>query len=71
MAVFSTSERKLRPRGDRKSIEVNQNLKQIFESAILVNLYPSQQIDIYIEVNIVMNVHCFMHLFKILRLKYY
>ena len=34
MAVFSTSERKKRPRGDRKSQEMSQHLRQTFEAAI-------------------------------------
>ncbi|ESN94698.1 hypothetical protein HELRODRAFT_95842 [Helobdella robusta] len=50
MAVFSTTERKQRPRGDRKSTEIGQNLKQTFESAILTHLYPKSQINIYIEI---------------------
>ena len=50
MATFSTSERKRRPRGDMKSKEMTKNLQQTFEAAILVNLYPRSQIDIYVEV---------------------
>ncbi|CAB3361063.1 Hypothetical predicted protein [Cloeon dipterum] len=50
MAVFSTSERKRRPRGDRKSQEMDMNLNQIFESAIRTELYPRSRIDIYLEV---------------------
>lgn len=50
MAVFSTSERKKRPRGDRKSQEMSQHLRQTFEAAIKTELYPRSQIDIYVEV---------------------
>jgi hypothetical protein len=49
MAVFSTGERRRRPRGDRKSVEMTLHLKQTFEAAILTNLYPRSQIDIFIE----------------------
>jgi len=50
MAVFSTGERKRRPRGDRKSQEMSQHLKQTFEATIKVELYPRSQIDIFVEV---------------------
>ena len=50
MAVFSTGERKRRPRGDRKSMEMSQHLKQTFEATIKVELYPRSQIDIFVEV---------------------
>ena len=50
MAVFSTSERKKRPRGDRKSQEMSQHLRQTFEAAIKTELYPRSQIDIFVEV---------------------
>ena len=50
MAVFSTSERKRRPRGDRKSQEMTQHLKQTFEATIKTELYPRSQIDIFVEV---------------------
>ena len=39
-AVFSTSERKRRPRGDRKSMEMTIHLKQTFEAVIKTDLYP-------------------------------
>ena len=51
MATFSTGERKRRPRGDRKSVEMTMHLKQTFEAAILTHLYPKSQIDIYVEVH--------------------
>merc|ERR1711972_549269 len=50
MAVFSTGERKRRPRGDRKSMEMSQHLKQTFEATIKVGLFPRSQIDIFVEV---------------------
>jgi len=50
MATFSTGERKRRPHGDRKSLEISMHLKQTFEAAILTELYPRSQIDIYVEV---------------------
>ena len=50
MATFSTSERKRRPRGDYRSLEITGNLRQVFENAILTELYPHSQIDIFVEV---------------------
>lgn len=50
MAVFSTGERKRRPRGDRKSQEMSSHLKQTYEAAIKTELYPRSQIDIFVEV---------------------
>lgn len=50
MATFSTSERKSRPRGDYRSLEINAYLSEIFETAIITQLYPHSQIDIYLEV---------------------
>ncbi|KAK3086179.1 hypothetical protein FSP39_014771 [Pinctada imbricata] len=50
MATFSTSERKRRPRGDRKSQEMTMHLQQTFNAAIQTNLYPRSQIDIFVEV---------------------
>lgn len=51
MATFSAAERKRRPRGDLKSKEMTQHLKQTFEAAIQTHLYPRSQIDIYVEVS--------------------
>jgi exosome complex component RRP41 len=48
MATFSTNDRKKKPRGDFRSIELKNNLKEIFESAVLTSLYPHSQIDIYV-----------------------
>ncbi|KAM5125934.1 exosome complex component RRP41 [Mantella aurantiaca] len=50
MATFSTAERKRRPHGDRRSIEMTIHLKQTFEAAILTQLYPRSQIDIYVQI---------------------
>jgi len=51
MAVFSTSERKRRPRGDRKSQELSNHLRQALSASIKTELYPKTQIDIFIEVS--------------------
>ncbi|KTG04626.1 hypothetical protein cypCar_00028448 [Cyprinus carpio] len=51
MATFSTAERKRRPHGDRKSSEMSLHLKQTFEAAVLTELYPRSQIDIYVKVS--------------------
>ncbi len=50
MAVFSTGERRRRPRGDRKSAEMTAHLRQTFEAAVRTELYPRSQIDIFVEV---------------------
>ncbi|XP_078541638.1 exosome complex component RRP41 [Lissotriton helveticus] len=50
MATFSTAERKRRPHGDRRSSEMTLHLKQTFEAAILTQLYPRSQIDIYVQI---------------------
>lgn len=50
MAVFSTGERKKRPRGDRKSSEMSIHLRQALLAAISTELYPWSQIDVYVEV---------------------
>ncbi|XP_077127072.1 exosome complex component RRP41-like [Ranitomeya variabilis] len=50
MATFSTGERKRRPHGDRRSTEMTLHLKQTFEAAILTQLYPRSQIDIYVQI---------------------
>ena len=49
MAVFSTGERKRRPRGDKKSNDMAKHLQQTFEAAIMTHLYPRSQIDIFVE----------------------
>lgn len=50
MAVFSTGERKKRPRGDRKSSEMSIHLKQALTAAIKTELFAWSQIDVYVEV---------------------
>lgn len=55
MAVFSTGERKKRPRGDRKSQEMSIHLGQALSAAIKSELYPRSQIDIFVEVNAFFN----------------
>lgn len=50
-ATFSTGERKRRPHGDRKSCEMGLHLRQTFEAAILTQLHPRSQIDIYVQVS--------------------
>ncbi|XP_070575131.1 exosome complex component RRP41-like [Ptychodera flava] len=50
MATFSTGERKRRPKGDRRSQEMSVNLRRTFEAAILTQLYPRSQIDIYVQI---------------------
>ncbi|CAG9813570.1 unnamed protein product [Phaedon cochleariae] len=50
MAVFSTTDRKKRPRGDRKSTELSMHLQQALEAVIKSELYPWSQIDVYVEV---------------------
>jgi len=49
-ATFSMGERKRRPRGDRKSMEMSNHLMQTFQAAIKTELYPRSQIDIFVEV---------------------
>ena len=46
------AERKARSRGDRKALHVAESLRQVYAAAILTDLYPRSQIDIYIEVSI-------------------
>lgn len=54
MATFSTAERKRRPHGDRKSTEMSLHLKQTFEAAVMTQLFPRSQIDIYVKVSVVL-----------------
>jgi len=49
-ATFSESERKVRPRGDRKSYEFAQLLRTTFEAVVMTDAYPRSQLDIYCEV---------------------
>ncbi|RWS23891.1 exosome complex component RRP41-like protein [Leptotrombidium deliense] len=50
LATFSTPERMKKSRSDFRSIELMNNLKEIYESAILTELYPYSQIDIFLQV---------------------
>ena len=52
VATFSGTERKNRPHGDWKTIEMTMNLKQTFEAVILLEKFPKSQIDIYVEVKL-------------------
>ncbi|KAI1290363.1 Exosome complex component RRP41 [Halotydeus destructor] len=49
-AVFSTSSRKQRQRGDFKALEITAVIKDVYETSILTQTYPHSQIDIYLEV---------------------
>ena len=61
MAVFSGVDRKSRPRGDRRSLEITRHLEQTFKSAVLTSLYPRCQIDIYVEVKVAVLFFQFCH----------
>lgn len=50
MATFSTGERKKRPKGDRKSTETSMLIRRTFDAAILTQMYPRSQIDIYVQI---------------------
>lgn len=50
VAPFSGSERKKRRPTERKNMEIVLAIKEIFEGAIMLQLYPSSQIDIYLHV---------------------
>ncbi|NXW95165.1 EXOS4 protein, partial [Alopecoenas beccarii] len=50
MATFSTGERRRRPHGDRQAGELALLLRDTFEAAILTQLFPRSQIDIYVQV---------------------
>ncbi len=49
-AAFSTSERKVTHKADRKKLETSLAILQIFESTISTHLYPRSQIDIFVQV---------------------
>lgn len=49
-ATFSTIERKRKPRTDIRSLELTNNMREIFDNVILTNLFPNSQIDIFLEV---------------------
>lgn len=50
MATFSTRERKNRPRGDRRSADFRSRIQKAFDTAIVAELYPRSQIDIFCEI---------------------
>lgn len=49
-ATFSTIERKRKPKMDVRSLELTNNIREIFDNVILTNLFPNSQIDIFLEV---------------------
>lgn len=49
-ATFSTIERKRKPRADIRSLELTNNIREIFDNVILTNLFPNSQIDIFLEI---------------------
>ncbi|XP_006875569.1 PREDICTED: exosome complex component RRP41-like [Chrysochloris asiatica] len=49
-ATFSTRERKRRPHGDHRSCKMDLQLCQTFDAAILTQLHPYSQTDIYTQV---------------------
>jgi len=49
-ATFSTIERKRKPRADIRSLELTNNIREIFDNVILTSLFPNSQIDIFLEV---------------------
>eukprot|EP01090_Pellita_catalonica_P001729 TRINITY_DN11476_c0_g2_i1.p1 TRINITY_DN11476_c0_g2~~TRINITY_DN11476_c0_g2_i1.p1 ORF type:complete len:244 (+),score=23.55 TRINITY_DN11476_c0_g2_i1:48-779(+) len=50
VAPFSTIEHKERTKGTRKHLEYALMIKRSFESAIMTDLFPNSQVDIFIEV---------------------
>eukprot|EP01125_Pyxidicula_operculata_P009606 TRINITY_DN3156_c0_g2_i1.p1 TRINITY_DN3156_c0_g2~~TRINITY_DN3156_c0_g2_i1.p1 ORF type:complete len:245 (-),score=31.12 TRINITY_DN3156_c0_g2_i1:600-1334(-) len=50
MYTSSTGERKKQSKGDRRSVEISLIIKQVFEEAIMTDLCPHSQIDIYVQV---------------------
>ena len=49
-ATFSTIDRKRKPKSDIRSLELTNNIREIFDNVILTNLFPNSQIDIFLEV---------------------
>lgn len=49
-ATFSTIERKRKLKSDLRSLEITNNMRQIFDNVILTTLFPNSQIDIFLEV---------------------
>ncbi|XP_061220311.1 exosome complex component RRP41, partial [Neopsephotus bourkii] len=50
LAAFSSAERRRRPGGDRGSAELGLRLQQSLEAAVLTQLFPRSQIDVYVQV---------------------
>eukprot|EP01094_Clydonella_sp_ATCC50884_P001273 TRINITY_DN1095_c0_g1_i2.p1 TRINITY_DN1095_c0_g1~~TRINITY_DN1095_c0_g1_i2.p1 ORF type:complete len:271 (+),score=58.06 TRINITY_DN1095_c0_g1_i2:188-1000(+) len=50
MAAFSTGERKRRTKGDRRGTEISLIMRQTFESAIMTELFPNSQINIFVQI---------------------
>ncbi|MCO5547701.1 hypothetical protein L7F22_001152 [Adiantum nelumboides] len=50
MANFSTGDRRRKQKGDRRSVEISLVIRQSMEAAILTNLMPRTQIDIFVHV---------------------
>ena len=49
MAAFSVDERK-RPGPDRRSVEISKVISEALSSAVMVELFPRTQVDVFIEV---------------------
>ncbi|KXZ46723.1 hypothetical protein GPECTOR_41g688 [Gonium pectorale] len=50
MAAFSTGERRRRGKGDRRSTELSMVIRNTLEQAVLTELLPRSQIDVYVQV---------------------
>lgn len=50
MAAFSTGERRKRGKTDRRSTELSTIIRNCLEQTILLELMPSSQIDVYVQV---------------------
>lgn len=50
MAAFSTGERRKRGKGDRRSQELTMVIRNTLEQAIMLELMPRSQIDVYVQV---------------------
>ncbi|KAG6542807.1 hypothetical protein Mapa_015711 [Marchantia paleacea] len=50
MATFSTGDRRRRGKSDRRGTELSLVIRQTMEAAILTNLLPRSQIDIFVQV---------------------
>ncbi|KAG2447822.1 hypothetical protein HYH02_007278 [Chlamydomonas schloesseri] len=50
MAAFSTGERRRRGKGDRRSTELSMVIRNTLEQAVITELLPRSQIDVYVQV---------------------